>query len=87
MLIEMLCMFVADKPCQCRPDQAAGAASKRRCCKNAEQRASRGRCCKAAEHGGYIEASADDGALSVADGFIGDIGDARSLRIVLELGG
>jgi hypothetical protein len=27
MLIEMLCVLVADEPCQCRPDQAAGAAS------------------------------------------------------------
>jgi hypothetical protein len=87
MLIEMLCVLVADEPCQCRPDQAAGAASNRRRRKNAEQRTSGGSYRKAAEHGGYIDAGADDGALSIADGFIGDIGDARSLRIVLELGG
>jgi hypothetical protein len=46
MLVEMLCVLVADEPCQCRPDQAAGAASNRRRRKNAEQRTSGGRYCK-----------------------------------------
>ncbi len=87
MLIEVLGMLVADEPCQCRPDQAAGAASNGRRRKNAEHRTSGGSYCKAAEHGGHIDAGADDGALRVADGFIGNIGDARSLGIVLELGG
>ena len=76
MLIEMLCVLVADEPCQCRPEHAAGAASNRRRRENAEQRTSGGRYCKAAEHCGYIDFGADDGALSIADGFIGDIGDA-----------
>ena len=86
-LVEMLGMLVADKPRQCRPDQAAGAAGNRRRCKNAEQRTSGRSYCKAAEHGGHIDAGADDGAFSIANGFIWDVGDARSLGIVLELGG
>jgi len=52
MLIEVLGMLVADKPCQCRSDQAACAAGNRRRSKHAEQRASGCRHRKAAEYGG-----------------------------------
>jgi hypothetical protein len=65
-LVEMLGMLVADKPRQRRPDEAAGAAGNRRRGKNAEQRTSGGSYCQAAEHGGHVDAGADDGALRTA---------------------
>lgn len=87
MLTEMPGMLMADESRQCRPDQAAGAPCNRRRREDAEQRTAGSRHREAAEHGRHVDAGADDGALGIADGFIGDIAYARSLGIVLELGG
>jgi hypothetical protein len=87
MLSEMPGVLMADESRPCRPDQAGGAVCNRRRPEDAEQRTAGSRHREAAEHDRHLDAGADDGALGIADGLIGDIADARSLGIVLELGG
>ena len=87
MLIEMLGVLVTDVARQSCRDQTAGSAGNRRCNKYTEQRATGGRHREAAEHCRHVDAGADDGALRIADRFVGDVADARDFWIVLELGG
>ena len=72
MLVEMLGMLVADVARQGRTEQAAGATGNHGRRKYAEQRAARSHP-KTAEHGGQIDARADDGAFGVAASGMGDL--------------